>query len=558
MPNLIHIQNTNENATLMIKEALQRIKENQENIILFEKSTYHFYREGTHAGFFCPSNNSNGIKHVVFPLFHLSNLTFDGNGSVFVFHDRLFPFILQHCNSVQFLNFTIDFSFPRYCMGKVLACGKNELSISISKEDFLFEVTKSGNLVFSVGDETINTHDKKLFVNNEERTIPVAYWVVGESDADTENMPAPVLYMDAFDAGGSVVTLRFRNNSPHISYQLGETLIISNDEDRENDLFFLESCDKVDFYNLHILRGAGMGILAQMCSNITADTILFQPEPDRKDSIPITADAFHFINCSGLLEIRNSVVKNALDDAINIHGVYTKVITVLPNNQVEAIFCHKEQYGWNPYLPGDIISITNGETGCETGTATVLSCVLQENLSNLSLTLKADYGFLIKPGDLIENPNRMPEVILENNLIENCPHIRLSSSQKMLIRNNTLINLYDGIYISDLMEFWFESGRVRDVCIEGNRIIATLPRGYAITVRRERGEKSDLYHKNIRILNNRFDLLTKKVLFAEYTDGLSVLGNTFVGGLDKESIHIRNCLQVTGRDRGSDTLIFPS
>ena len=58
--------------------------------LVFERGTYDFYADGTYRSYCFIGCNRSGEKRVVFPLLNLKNVTVDGNGSSFVFHDRIF------------------------------------------------------------------------------------------------------------------------------------------------------------------------------------------------------------------------------------------------------------------------------------------------------------------------------------------------------------------------------------------------------------------------------------------------------------------------------------
>ena len=55
MDNIIYIKNTEANATVLVRNALKNVKKGVNNIIKFEKSVYHFYKEGCYTGVFYTS-----------------------------------------------------------------------------------------------------------------------------------------------------------------------------------------------------------------------------------------------------------------------------------------------------------------------------------------------------------------------------------------------------------------------------------------------------------------------------------------------------------------------
>ena len=115
------------------------------------------------------------------------------------------------------------------------------------------------------------------------------------------------------------------------------------------------------------------------------------------------------------------------------------------------------------------------------------------------LTLESSVPVAV--GMHLENPDRMPRVLLEDNTVEDCPHMRLSAGY-MTIRNNRL-NLNDNdIFINDLIGFWGESGAVEEVTICGNTFGNAA--GGNILVKSFRPEDANRLHNRIKIENNCF------------------------------------------------------
>lgn len=290
--------------------------------------------------------------------------------------------------------------------------------------------------------------------------------------------------------------------------------------------------------NVRILRGAGMGMIGQLCHDLTFENIAIETEPTRDEPISITADAFHFLHCIGKLEIRGCTVRDTLDDAVNIHGIYTQVERVNGSGAVVRLG-HQEQYGFNPYLPGDRVSILNGQG--EGGRLTVRAAERSEDGKSIALTFEEDAREKLKPGDYLDNPDRMPEILLENNRFLNCPRVLLGSPRRTVVRGNEL-RLHGAVTVTGGVDYWFESGMARDVRIENNDL-HTLPGRSHPSVRIEtKGEnRCHLFHQNIAIEHNRLfgfsDLLN-----AEAAENLRIAHNT--SDAAPCELHLRGCRNV--------------
>ena len=499
--------------------------------------TYSFGMEGVFRGVFAPSNNDTGEKRVVFPLIGKKRLRIDGRGAVLSFTERLFPFILQDCEDVVLENFTIDFTFPRYAAAEVLRADAEALTLRVDAARFPFRV-ENGGLAFQAGSEWRTTAKKKFFLAPLNGRGGFRYLAAGETADPLYNLAAPLLRTDASRTEDGAICLRYREGSSKADYEAGQRILVSHDENRENDLFFLERCRNVTIRNVRILRGAGMGMIGQLCHDLTFENIAIETEPTRDEPVSITADAFHFLHCSGKLEIRGCTVRDTLDDAVNIHGIYTQVERVNGSGAVVRLG-HQEQYGFNPYLPGDRVSILNGQG--EGGRLTVRAAERSEDGKSIALTFEEDAREKLKPGDYLDNPDRMPEMLLENNRFLNCPRVLLGSPRRTVVRGNEL-RLHGTVTVTGGVDYWFESGMARDVRIENNDL-HTLPGRSHPAVRIEtKGEnRCHLFHQNIAVEHNRLfgfsDLLN-----AEAAENLRIAHNT--SDAAPCELHLRGCRNV--------------
>lgn len=62
----------------------------------------------------------------------------------------------------------------------------------------------------------------------------------------------------------------------------------------------------------------------------------------------------------------------------------------------------------------------------------------------------------------------MSGVTLTDNRFSDYPHIRLAGRGKMTIERNRMERSFIALYFYDLLEYWFEAGRLRDVTVRNN------------------------------------------------------------------------------------------
>ena len=104
----ITVSGTEGNATPKVVSALNSIKAAGGGELHFEKGEYHFFKEGTHKEFFGVSNNSACDKYIAFPIIGMENVTVDGHGSLFIFHEVTFPFMISESKCVTVKNAVFD------------------------------------------------------------------------------------------------------------------------------------------------------------------------------------------------------------------------------------------------------------------------------------------------------------------------------------------------------------------------------------------------------------------------------------------------------------------
>lgn len=534
---LITVKNTNQNATILVKEALAKaaavhIEDEQQVILRFEPSEYHFWAEEAFEGAFYPANNECGVKKVIFPLMGCRNLTIDGGGSRFVFCDRVTPFAIQNSKNIKLKNFIADFSFPRYNWATVTAVSEEGISISMDRQLFDYSV-RDGNLLFGVGSTKLSTRSRKISVKGIHPHRGTCFFYVGDIDIDI-NPAAPTVRVDAEELsvvreGGNSqgdIRFRYREGSFKPVYEVGDKLCLAYDNNRENFFTFAELSKGLTFERITIRRNGGMGIFGQLCSDIVIDGLCVAPEEGREEYFTTTADAMHFINCDGRMEIRNSRVENAYDDALNVHGVYCMVQEICAPDRVKVGWGNAEQVGMIPFMAGDTAAVNDPKSGAETGRIIVSEVICNEERTEISLRFAEEITDCMKIGDMLENPLRMPQLLLENNTVLNCPHMRVSAPV-ITVRGNKLGLLYADIHINDLFGFWCESGAVQQARIEDNHFLATHDRT-CIDIRSERLGEQRKQHKEITIRNNVFEMPEEKAIHAEACEKLRVEGNRFV------------------------------
>ncbi len=500
-------------------------------VLHFAPGTYDFYGEGVYEGYFSPSCNKSSDKKVIFPFLNLNNVTLDGGGADFIFHDRVFPFVIQNCQGVTVKNFTMDFSFPRCCIADVVKVTDEGFELFIDRQKYRYSVTARGNLNIKVGSDEFSTGERRFFLKSGLAGGPVYYLAAGKIFYENKNLPAPVLYCKAEKTENGVF-LRYTDGY-RPDYREHSPILISFDEQRDNDMFFLErSCDLL-FEDIRIFSGAGMGFTGQCCENVTLRRCAIDPRGNGSLDFSTTADGILLTNFSGQLNIEDCRIRNTMDDAFSIHGFYTKVECVTAPKKAVAKLLHRSQGGVNVYFPGDRVVISDGTTMREKGMVTIKYAHFEYEPYDVLLDFEENIEELLAPGDFIENRNRTPNVRISGCTFENVPHLRIGTAGKTVFENNTLKQC-GGILINDILGFWYASGPVRDLTITNNTFISC---GCGINAIIDRDARSDVRHQNVKIISNCFADCPSAISIQK-TDGLTVRGNTMY--------NVKNVFSCTG------------
>ena len=535
----ITISHVEENATPCVTEALVRLKAG--GVLSFEKGIYHFQKAGSHERDVRAINIAPGVKHVIFDLEKACDVTIDGNGSEFIFDDIVFPFALQHCRHVILRNFTIDFSFSRYCQGTVALSDEAGFELAIDSTHFKAEVDEKGHVIFHSSDLSVSTEERPILLGNVVfGKPPWNYVFAGDSPHTRENLPTS--YVET-DAAPTVRGIRFsyRDGSRRLLFPLGDQLLFCY-EPRCNVNILSAYSEDIHVENVSMYRGGGMSIVAARTRDFFLDNVAIQVRPGRNESRSTTADGVFLVQCDGVVSIKNSLIADTLDDALNIHGIYDTVCGVSSNTLLVAEG-REANKGFMFCEAGDRLEFSDGENHRAKGTFNVVSAKMQAD-GRIQLSLDGDCSS-IAVGDYVENQSRVPTFIFEDNRVSNCPHLRISDNGKIRIRNNC----FDGInciLVRDLLRYWFESGAVADMLIEGNTFVNTPQAGggYAINIGSTRNEASEILHRNIVIRGNRIVSPNTHAIVASRVDGLVIQGNTFEGGTHETLLNITNCSSV--------------
>ena len=464
---------------------------------------------------------ADSIRNIAIKAEGLENLTIDGMGNEILFNNRAVQIAMLSCKNVVFKNFVIDYVNPSVAEFKVVGKGFGYVDIEINL-DTLYTI-KCGRLHFCYDDKSRCVIQELNPLTEITRRVDSVSYIShnifnNKKCKKLENNVIRVYtWLKIFECG--------------CAYQL-------NWVRRDGACFFMDKCKNIVIDNCKFMYMHGMGVLAQLCENVTIKNTDFMPNGAHKRTTASFADIMHFVNCKGVMNVSNVKADGTRDDVINIHGIHFKIVNV-KDNIVQCKFAHPQAYGFNCFFEDDEIEFIDSSTLLGVGTAKVKSSkMLNPRTIEIELYDIAK-GSIIKVGDAVENATQTASLMVDKLETFNVPTrgILVTTRKPVVIKNCVFHKCYmPCIHISDDAKSWYESGYCRDVLIENNVFDNCVD--YAISIYPENTGNKPV-HKNIRIINNKFISRNGKVMVAKCAEG-AIFDNNEINSTVKVDVKLNN------------------
>ncbi len=414
-----------------------------------------------------PSNNVRGMKHVAFPIVGRTDFVFDGGGKEYVFENGIFPFAVANCENVTLRNFSMRNAHPGLVQFKIEA--KDEAGFSIRLESDSRYRISGGDVDFVCADGKWSTIRVFSFHSIDRMRIRYVFTASGKGSKDA--LAANFMATSVRELAPGLLRFDYRADShprnEKCSFRVGETVTFAlpPGSNRENVAMFFENCRNVTVENVTLSRFVGMGLVAQNCSNVTVRA--YATRPYAADRVTLTADDMMFTSCEGDILIERCEIQDSQDDGCNVHGNY-HVVTSIDGKVVTLKAMHAGQWGFFPYRTGDALDVIS-TNDCEVFCSPRVVRFLSRDKAGVHCRVELDRE--IPPsavGMLVENTVLSPNVTLRNNVFLNVPHIRLSGRGKIVVQDNVFRKLTGGMLATDLIDYWYEYGRITDMTVVSN------------------------------------------------------------------------------------------
>lgn len=520
------VPDSGENASPLVYSALKRIKAESggRNVrIVLPAGRYDFHADGAASREYYISNHDQpNPKAVGIVLEDMRNVTFDGQGAELVFHGRMLPVAIVDCRNCTLRNLSVDFANPHISQVRVTENDPDAGTITYEVAPWVeYEIRDSMFVAKGEGWE----HVPALGMAFEGDTKRVVY-NTGDIGVGTRGV---------VEVAPRTIRAPWRNTA-----LVEGTVVVFRGYGRPAPGIFLYRDSNAMLKDVTVHYAEGMGLLAQVCDGITLDgfSVALRGADDPR-YFTTQADATHFSGCKGRIVSRNGLYENMMDDAINVHGTYLKVVSRENDRTLMADYMHGQSYGFVWGHAGDEVQfIASRRMEVLDGTNVIASIEAVDNpvdkgVKRFRIAFEQPLDENIGRGEDfgIENLEWTPEVYFADNVIRNnrARGALFSTPRRTLVEGN----LFDhtsgtAILLCGDCNGWFETGACRDVTIRRNRFVNALTSMYQFTnaVISIYPEVPDLplqeryFHSGIVIEDNEFDTFDVPILFARSVDGL--------------------------------------
>lgn len=541
--------NSSKNASPVLQKALAKIKaeykEGEKVILRFPEGRYEFHEKGAAVReYYISNHDQTNPKKVGIALEDMKNLTLDGQGSEFVFHGRMLPVSLLRSENCLLKNFSIDFENPHIAQVKIVENDPQDgivfepapwVDYRIAK-DSIFEAYGEGWTMRHSWGIAFDGDTKHLVYNTSDIGCPTK----GASEVAPRRIHAPG-WKDARLVPGTVVAMRgWGRPTPGI---------------------FLSHDVNTTIENVKVHYAEGMGLLAQLCENITLEKfgVCLKGDADPR-YFTTQADATHFSGCKGKIVSCNGLYEGMMDDAINVHGTYLKVVKRVDDRTLVGRYMHGQSWGSEWGCPGDEVQFIRSNTMELVGKQNKIISIRPydkeqtEGAREFLITFQEPVDQVIneQSGFGIENLTWTPEVLFSGNVIRNnrARGSLFSTPRKTIVENN----LFDhtsgaAILLCGDCNGWFETGACRHVIIRKNRFVNALTNLFQFTnavisiypeIPDLKGQQQYFHggpEGGIVIEDNEFETFDAPILYAKSVDGLVFRNNTIKLNTEYKPFH---------------------
>ncbi len=527
------VPNTGADMTPLFARAIARIKANQKKdvpvSIKMKAGRYNFFpQHAIRKKLFISNHDQDNPKTIGLAFEGLENITFDGGMADLIFHGRMLPVSMEQVKNFKLKNLRIDFDLPHICQAEILENDSVNNIITLKTSDWVKYKIRDSVFYNQGSDWELNPSSGIAF---DKTTRHIVYNTSDLSVALKKVVEVRPGVIKAFGwknkklAPGMMLAMRsWHRPAPGI---------------------FLDHGKNVFFENITVHYAEGMGLLAQVSEDVTLNhfNVALKGAGDPR-YFTTQADATHFSGCKGIIKSVNGLYEAMMDDAINVHGTYLKVVNQKNDKTIVAQYMHGQSYGFEWGLPKDQVQLVRSQTMEVVGNANTIRRIRPLDQPTVAgakqFEIEFTDGIEIPVADSsgfgIENMTWTPEVYFGHNTIRNnrARGSLFSTPRKTVVENNTFDHTSgSAILLCGDCNGWYETAACRSVIIRNNRFINALTNMFQFTnaiisiypeIPRLKDQKK-YFHSGIIIEHNSFETFDRPLVYAKSVDGLLIRNN---------------------------------
>ena len=515
------LPDSGEDASEALRKAVATIgKREIPTVLCFESGRYDFH---------APEGQDDRVN-IVARLRGIRDLIIDGGGAEFIAHGRLMLFLAEECERLTIRNFSLDWERPYITQASIVALGDGHVDLAIDRKRYPYHIEK-GRIRFT--DETWEREidPESYSTAYDPQSGAVLY---GTRDCPLSDRNA-VFRGEAREIAPDTVRFFGTVDRP---LPIGTELALYHGRYLSNAMTVV-NCRNVCFEKIDLRHSPGMGVYGLRSENILLKAVCTVVNRSEKRRFSCAADAFHFTNCRGLIELDGCNCNGQGDDALNIHGIYARIVAVSKDRKQIELFGVR--------FPAERVFKADDEiwpivrTTGSRGARNRIERIVRKSSKRLVVALREPLDKTFREDDFIENASWYANVSIHDCYFGRANRARgilLTTPGKVVVHNNRFMTAGTAILIEGDTDYWFESGAVCDMDIHdnlfencgtsasnnggsgwGEALISITPSF------RPADESSPVYHRNIRIRNNRILTYDRPLLHARSVEGLQFVAN---------------------------------
>ncbi len=525
-----------------VVDSIVELSEGQPIVLKLQNGVFNFHPStDVQRDLYISNHDQNNPKNLALLLENAQNVTFDGDGAQLVFHGVMLPVALINTTNCTVKNLTVDFEKPHIAQIEIIKNDTINREITYKVEPWVDYYIKDGIFCHKGEGWDIDVQNAMAFDGDTRRIIYKTsdIWVGRKDSEIVGERLVKAKWDDKRLTQGARLALRsWRRPAPGVFVANAKNTVINN---------------------VTVHYADGMGLLAQMCENITLDKFSVKLKGDSDPRYFTTqADATHFSGCKGVIKSVNGFYEAMMDDAINVHGTYLKVTKRIDDYTLQAQYQHPQTYGFMWGEKGDKVQFVSAETMEIVGQQNSIVSISPERETHgqkdfvIKFKYALDENINEKTTVGIENLTWTPEVLFADNVVRNNrARGALFSTPKETIVERNLFDHTSGcaILLCGDANGWFETGACKNVVIRNNKFVNALTNMFQFTngiisiypeIPNLKQQKK-YFHGGaegaISITDNHFITFDMPILYAKSVDGIDFKRNKVTISNDFKPFH---------------------